>query len=277
MDESDDDPGDLRSRPTMSPFPPQTDVSGVSWLADGPGGVHPVVGFAPSRAGVLLSPVAEDLGLARLSDTAVSWLPSVGLLRTREGFELRAFGQLLWSVDRVIPNRGGGRVADPPATLLMIDLPGGFGAGEFPRLPPSLIWAGRVRVWGADDADGGTALRVVVGAGGSDHDRRPSDTTIRSSRPGDADRSPDSTARTRAPFVVYAGRPWPSDENCPADRLVAHFESLDDAQQAFSHVTFRALPTLDGRARWRGPAPFGADIVQIEHRINTRVDSSRRD
>jgi hypothetical protein len=45
---------------------------------------------------------------------------------------------------------------------------------------------------------------------------------------------------------------------------VGLFAGLLEARKAFAHVAFRPLPVRHGRSRWRGAAPFGATILQIE-------------
>ncbi|HSN43668.1 MAG TPA: hypothetical protein VLR88_06390 [Propionibacteriaceae bacterium] len=167
----------------------------------------------------------------------------------------------------------------PEATAPIITLPGGSGVDEFPRLPPSLIWAGRVSTGGhAMQMQGRPAGSWSVW-GGADHDHQRREPSLRLRPPVRPDVATDGRAGARAsrePFVVFAGRPWPTDQDCRAARLVAVFASFEDAQKAFSHVTFRRLPALDGRERWRGSAPFGDDIVQIEHRISQGAETQMR-
>jgi hypothetical protein len=65
-------------------------------------------------------------------------------------------------------------------------------------------------------------------------------------------------------WAVFAGPAWPADQDSPETHLVGLFPTLMTALQAFGHVAFRPLPLRSGRSRWRGSAPFGATIVQIE-------------
>jgi hypothetical protein len=73
-------------------------------------------------------------------------------------------------------------------------------------------------------------------------------------------------------YVVYAGRPWPVDQEADALRLVGRFASLDEALGAFVPVEFQCLPARDGRLRWRGWSPQAGLIIQIERPV---VDSLR--
>ncbi len=65
-------------------------------------------------------------------------------------------------------------------------------------------------------------------------------------------------------WAVFAGPAWPAGHDSPEARLVGLFPTFLAAHQAFLHVSFRPLAPRHGRARWRGSAPFGAAIVQIE-------------
>lgn len=67
-----------------------------------------------------------------------------------------------------------------------------------------------------------------------------------------------------ADIDVFAGRAWPVEEDSDGARLVGRFQSLVEAHRAFSSVRFVRLPAWHGRLRWRGTAPFGGMIVQIE-------------
>lgn len=70
-----------------------------------------------------------------------------------------------------------------------------------------------------------------------------------------------------SPFIAYAGKPWPVEQDSDALRQVGLFGSLDEAQRAFRSVAFRSLPTLHGRLRWRGSSPQYGLIVQIERLV----------
>jgi hypothetical protein len=65
-------------------------------------------------------------------------------------------------------------------------------------------------------------------------------------------------------WAVFAGRPWPADQDSPEPHLVGVFARLLEVRRAFGHVAFLPLPVRHGRTRWRGSAPFGGAIVQIE-------------
>ena len=65
-------------------------------------------------------------------------------------------------------------------------------------------------------------------------------------------------------WAVFAGRAWPLEQDSPEPHLVGLFGCLLEARKAFAHVIFRQLPVRHGRSRWRGSAPFGATILQIE-------------
>ena len=70
-----------------------------------------------------------------------------------------------------------------------------------------------------------------------------------------------------SPFIAYAGKPWPVEQDSNVLRQVGRFGTLDEAQRAFRSVAFRSLPTLHGRMRWRGSSPQYGLIVQIERSI----------
>ena len=70
-----------------------------------------------------------------------------------------------------------------------------------------------------------------------------------------------------SPFIAYAGKPWPVEQDSNVLRQVGRFVTLDEAQRAFRSVAFRSLPTLHGRMRWRGSSPQCGLIVQIERSI----------
>ena len=78
-------------------------------------------------------------------------------------------------------------------------------------------------------------------------------------------------------WAVFAGPAWRSDQDSPDAHLVGLFPSLRNAQAAFARMIFRQLPIRHGRLRWRGTAPFGAAIVQIEqlrgHRRGVSAES----
>ncbi len=65
-------------------------------------------------------------------------------------------------------------------------------------------------------------------------------------------------------WAVFAGPAWPAGHASPEAHLVGVFPSFLAAHQAFGQVIFRPLAPRHGHARWRGHAPFGASIVQIE-------------
>jgi len=67
-----------------------------------------------------------------------------------------------------------------------------------------------------------------------------------------------------AKWAVFAGRAWSADHESPETHLVGLFACLVEAHRAFDHVAFLPLPVRHGRSRWRGSAPFGTAIVQIE-------------
>jgi len=76
-------------------------------------------------------------------------------------------------------------------------------------------------------------------------------------------------------WAVFAGPAWPPDQDSPIAHLVGLFPSVMEAHQAFDHVAFIPLPVRQGRLRWRGTAPFGAAIVQVEHlRAHNRVPTT---
>ena len=77
-----------------------------------------------------------------------------------------------------------------------------------------------------------------------------------------------------AEWAVFAGPAWPPDQDCPETHLVGLFSSLREAYEAFAHVAFVQLRLRHGRLRWRGAAPFGATIVQIEHHTGHHRDVS---
>ena len=66
-------------------------------------------------------------------------------------------------------------------------------------------------------------------------------------------------------WAVFAGPAWPLDTDSPVVHLVGLFPSAREACHAFDRVSFLRLPSRHGRPRWRGTAPFGAAVVQIEH------------
>jgi hypothetical protein len=70
-----------------------------------------------------------------------------------------------------------------------------------------------------------------------------------------------------APFIAYAGKPWPVEQESDVLRQVGRFCSLEEAQRAFRPVAFTHLPTLNGLMRWRGMSPQFGLIVQIERPI----------
>jgi hypothetical protein len=70
-----------------------------------------------------------------------------------------------------------------------------------------------------------------------------------------------------APFIAYAGKPWPVEQESDVLRQVGRFCSLEEAQRAFRPVAFTHLPTLNGRMRWRGMSPQFGLIVQIERPV----------
>ncbi len=77
-----------------------------------------------------------------------------------------------------------------------------------------------------------------------------------------------------AEWAVFAGPAWPLDAESPGTHLVGLFPSAREAYHAFDHVSFLRLPFRHGRLRWRGTAPFGAAIVQIEHLVARRSTSA---
>ena len=70
-----------------------------------------------------------------------------------------------------------------------------------------------------------------------------------------------------SPFIAYAGKPWPVEQDSNVLRQVGRFGTMDEAQRAFRSVAFRSLPTLHGRMRWRGSSPQYGLIVQIERSV----------
>ena len=68
-------------------------------------------------------------------------------------------------------------------------------------------------------------------------------------------------------WAVFAGPAWARDSDSPVAHLVGLFPSVREAYHAFDRVSFLRLPVRHGRLRWRGTAPFGAAIVQIEHLV----------
>ncbi|MDO5285562.1 MAG: hypothetical protein Q4G45_01900 [Actinomycetia bacterium] len=72
-------------------------------------------------------------------------------------------------------------------------------------------------------------------------------------------------------YVVYAGRPWPVDQESDVLRQVGRFSSLDEALSAFSGVEFHRLPVRDGRLRWRGWSPQSGLIIQIERPVSVQL------
>ena len=77
-----------------------------------------------------------------------------------------------------------------------------------------------------------------------------------------------------AEWAVFAGPAWPPEQDSPEAHLVGLFSSLREAYEAFAHVSFVRLQLRRGRLRWRGAAPFGAAIVQIEHHTGHHRDVS---
>jgi hypothetical protein len=74
-------------------------------------------------------------------------------------------------------------------------------------------------------------------------------------------------APVSTPFIAYAGKPWPVEQDSDVLRQVGRFCTLDEAQRAFRPVSFTNLPTLHGRMRWRGMSPQYGLIVQIERPV----------
>lgn len=68
-------------------------------------------------------------------------------------------------------------------------------------------------------------------------------------------------------FIVYAGKPWPVEEDSDVLRQVGRFCTMDEVQRAYRSVAFRSIPTLHGRLRWRGASPQCGLIVQIERPV----------
>ena len=69
------------------------------------------------------------------------------------------------------------------------------------------------------------------------------------------------------PFIAYAGKPWPVEQDSDVLRQVGRFNTLGEAQRAFRSVAFAPLPSLHGRLRWRGSSPQCGLIIQIERPV----------
>ena len=125
--------------------PSASAVRGVVWarrtIADGH---HVTVSFRPRDPGVVLSPVAEYLHFAPLSDPEIAAPPAVVLILLDTRLEIHAFDEPLWRTDPL--DNATMESLDQYATVLIMDRPAELEASTFPRLPPSLIWAGHVPV-----------------------------------------------------------------------------------------------------------------------------------